>query len=354
MASPRIEPGSWDLIGHAAAVGELHNSLKAGRLSHAYLITGPTHVGKLTLAMRAAQAVNCLAPEDAPCHRCSPCRRIPLGQHPDILVLAPGVTEEGRARRDISIEDVRAMQRAASLNPYEANYRVFIVNGAELLSEEASNSLLKLLEEPPPRSLLLLLTASPNGLLSTIQSRCRRIDLRPVPMADIAKLLQEQEEATPEEAEKVARLSLGCPGWALEAVRDPSILDERAEEAGRILQLVNGGLEQRFAYSGELAGIFFREREEAKEHLYLWLRWWRDLLLVKEGVPEYVADPDYLAQQQELADKLSTGQIMAFLKTMRHTIEALDANASPRVTLDVMMLKIPVSPSTAPLAPTAA
>ena len=337
----------WGLIGHEAAVGELERGLKADRLSHAYLITGPAHVGKLALSIRLAQAVNCLSPQDAPCLGCSSCRRIGSGQHPDILVVEPGATEEGRARRDISIDDVRALQHAATLNPYEGNSRVFIVNGAELLSEEASNSLLKVLEEPPPRSLLLLLTTAADGLLSTIRSRCRRIELRPAPMSDIAALLQQQEELPSDEAEKVARLSLGCPGWAISAARDPSILDERAEEAGRILQLVHGGMEQRFAYSGELAGMFFRERDAAKEHLYLWLRWWRDLLLVKEGAAQYAADSDYLAQQQELAESLSTAQIVGFLQAMDRTLDALDANANARIALDVMMLKVPVPPSTA-------
>lgn len=347
LASPQAPGNSWGLIGHEAAIRELERGLRADRLSHAYLITGPAHVGKFALSIRLAQAVNCLSPEDAPCLGCSSCRRIGAGQHPDILVVEPGATEEGRARRDISIDDVRALQHAATLNPYEGNSRVFIVNGAELLSEEASNSLLKVLEEPPPRSLLLLLTAAADGLLSTIRSRCRRIELRPVPMADIATLLEQQEELSPEEAEKVAKLSLGCPGWAISAARDPSILDERTEEAGRILQLVHGGMEQRFAYSGELAGMFFRERDAAKEHLYLWLRWWRDLLLVKEGVGHYVADSDYLVQQQELAEGLSTAQIVGFLQTMERTLDALDANASARIALDVMMLKLPVPPSTA-------
>lgn len=353
VASPSTEndalgkSGPWGLIGHEAAIRELDRGLRAGRLSHAYLITGPTHVGKMALSIRLAQAVNCHAPEDVPCLQCSSCRRIGLGQHPDILVVEPGATDEGRARRDIGIDDVRALQHTATLNPYEANSRVFIVNGAELLSEEASNSLLKLLEEPPPRSLLLLLTSGADGLLSTIRSRCRRLDLRPASLSDIATLLEEQEEMPADEAQKVARLSLGCPGWAIAAAQDPSILDERTEEAGRILQLVQGGMEQRFAYSGELAGIFFRERDAAKEQLYLWLRWWRDLLLVKEGASQYAADSDYLTQQQQLAERLSTAQIVGFLQTMDRTIDALDANANARIALDVMMLKLPVPPSAA-------
>ena len=348
--SPQELGNSWGLTGHEAAILELDRGLKADRLSHAYLITGPAHVGKMALSIRLAQAVNCLSPQDAPCLQCSSCRRIGLGQHPDVLVVEPGSTEEGRARRDIGIDDVRALQHTATLNPYEGNSRVFILNGAELLSEEASNSLLKLLEEPPPRSLMLLLTSAADGLLSTIRSRCRRIELRPAPVVDITKLLQQQEDLPPDEAEKVARLSLGCPGWAIEAARDPSILDERTEEAGRILQLVYGGMEQRFAYSGELAGIFFRERDAAKEQLYLWLRWWRDLLLVKEGVPQYAADSDYLTQQEELAEKLSTAQIVGFLQTMDRTLDALDANANARIALDVLMLKLPVPPSAAPRA----
>ena len=347
-SEPALQPAQplWGIAGHEAAIRELYGSLKAGRLSHAYLIAGPPHVGKMALAMKIAQGVNCQS-DDVPCGECSQCRRIALGQHPDILVLELGTNQEGRTRREIGIDDVRAMQHSAILNPYEANCRVFIVNGAELLSEEASNSLLKLLEEPPPRSLLLLLTASPEALLPTIRSRCRLIELHPVPLDAITRLLEEQESMPQDEAQRLARLSLGCPGWALAAARDPSIVDERTEEAGRILQLVRGGMEQRFAYASELAGTFFRDRETAKEQLYLWLRWWRDLLLVKEGASQYATDVEYLAQQQELAAKMSTAQIVSFLQTMGHTIDALDANANPRLALEVMMLRLPVAPARA-------
>ena len=98
----------WGLIGHDAAVRELDRGLKADRLSHAYLIVGPPHVGKMALSIRLAQGVNCLSPQDAPCLECLSCRRIASGQHPDILVVEPGASEEGRARRDISIDDVRS------------------------------------------------------------------------------------------------------------------------------------------------------------------------------------------------------------------------------------------------------
>ena len=330
-----------NLTGHEAAIRELDRSVSTGRLAHAYLIAGPPHVGKMTLATRIAQAVNCLSTEDAPCGTCIQCRRISLGQHADIIVVGLESHQEERARKEIGIDDVRSMQHAATLNPYEGRYRVFIVNGAERLSEEACNALMKLLEEPPPHSLLLLLTPHPDSLLPTIHSRCRLLQLRPLSLKAVTDLLVEQKTLPFQEAQRLARLSLGCPGWALAALEDPSILEARTEEVKRIDRLARGNLEERFDYAAELANGFFRDRDGARDRLHLWLRWWRDLLLAKEGAGEYAMDEEGLENQQELAAGLTTEQVATFIQAIGQAMDALEANANPRLALEVLMLRLP-------------
>jgi DNA polymerase-3 subunit delta' len=140
----------WQVVGQAKAIALLERSLDKECLSHAYLFVGPPHIGKMTLAQNLAQAVNCEAKE-RPCTQCVSCRRIAAGKHADIQVV--GLTSEGKT--EISIEQVREIRSAISLPPYEGRYKVFIIDGAEHLSAEASNCLLKTLEEPPPRALLI-------------------------------------------------------------------------------------------------------------------------------------------------------------------------------------------------------
>lgn len=340
----------WQMRGHEPVLRQIDKSLREGRYAHAYLVVGPPQVGKRTLAINMAQAVNCLSTEDAPfgdprgrpCGGCSQCRHIASAQHPDVLVI--GVQRgggDGPPRREIGIDEVREVHHQASLKPYEGRCRVFIFDGAEYMSEEAANALLKTLEEPPPQVLIILLTSQEEALLPTIRSRCRRMELSPLPLAEVAKELVNSHSIGEKEAEKLARLSMGCLGWALSALSDPSILEKRKEELERICQLDLGSLEDRFGYASDLASLFSRNREDARQVLYLWLRWWRDLLLIKEGVEEFVCNVDWVDTLRLRASGFTTAQVLGFIRAMLGALEALEHNANARLALEVLMLSLP-------------
>ena len=212
----------WRTIGHDKALNVLRRSLDAGRLSHAYLLAGARHVGKMTLAMDLARAVNCLE-DQVPCGRCGQCGRIDRRLHADVQVVGVQADEtgEGRGRVAIGIDRVREVQRDASLKPYEGRSRVFIFDGAEHLSEEAANALLKTLEEPPDQVVLILLTADAGALLPTLVSRCQVLELRPVPSSLIAAELEAHHNVDAARADEIARLTNGRPGWAVNAAASP-------------------------------------------------------------------------------------------------------------------------------------
>ncbi|MCH8897824.1 MAG: hypothetical protein IIC33_05970, partial [Chloroflexi bacterium] len=205
------------------------------------------------------------------------------------------------------------------------------------------NALLKTLEEPPPQVLILLLTANEDALLPTILSRCRRLNLQPVGKDQMVERLTVEHEVPLEMAQRLALMSRGCIGWAINAVNDPQILEQRAADIQQIKETCQIGLQQRFNYANELAVRFFRDRDSTKELLYLWLRWWRDLVLIKEGVEEYVQDQDELTHLRLQASQLSTLQIVGFIKALNQTLEALDSNANPRLALEVLMLNLPAA-----------
>ena len=215
------------------------------------------------------------------------------------------------------------------------------MDGAEQMNTAAANALLKTLEEPPPDSLLLLLTANEDALLPTIRSRCSALYLKPVPKADLQERLTQDYAADPETAERVARLSRGCFGQAVSALGDSQPLEQRQADMERLQQICEGGLDVRFDYAAEVATQFSRDREAARELLYLWLRWWRDLLLVKEGGEEYLHNADLATALRLQASQLSTADVVAFIKRINRTLEALDANANPRLTLEALVLGLP-------------
>ena len=139
----------------------------------------------------------------------------------------------------------------------------------------------------------------------------------------------------------MARLSRGCFGHAVNALRDAPAMEQREADLERLREVCESGLDLRFDYAAELATRFGRDREAGRELLYLWLRWWRDLLLVKEGAEGYVHNADYLTPLRLQATRLSTAQVVAFLKRLNHALEALDANANARLILESLMLSLP-------------
>src|SRR4030043_2492249 len=216
----------WQIIGQPKALALLEHSLQTGELAHAYLIVGAPHIGKMTLASDLAKAVNCQG-EKPPGGECQPCRRIADGKHADITVIGLNSAKDSgeiRTRVEISIDAIRELQHSASLPPYEGKCKVFIIDGAEYLSTEAANCLLKTIEEPPPQVIILLLTAEEQRLLPTVISRCQRLELKPLPANEIEKILMESYGIDRDKAGLLARLSRGSLGWALTASVDDGYL----------------------------------------------------------------------------------------------------------------------------------
>ncbi len=326
----------WQVLGQSKAITLLERSIQIGRLSHAYLFVGPPHVGKMSLAVNLAQSVNCEA-EKVPCGECASCRRIASGKHADVQVISLVSAE----KREISIEQIREMQTSASLPPYEGKQKVFIIDRADLLSHEASNCLLKTLEEPLPRVLILLLTAREKLLLPTIISRCLRVELRPLPYALVEEELRQHYEISEQKADLLARLSEGCIGWALRAVQDERLLEERTQGLNTLIALTNATSKQRLTYAAELAAQFGKAREEMEKVLTLWVNWWRDLLLLKGGNSKFITNIDQKSALLRQAKKYSMKQIKDFIHQIQETSEQLEQNANPRLTLEVLMLDMP-------------
>ena len=171
--------------GHAEAIARLRRALGADRLGGAYLLSGLHGVGKRSLAHAFATRVLCEAStRDDACGDCAQCVRVHAGTHPDLQIV-----ERAAERRDIGVEQARALTRWLMLRPLMAVRKVVIVDGAETLSVPAQNALQKTLEEPPGRSVLLLTATTPALLLPTVRSRCQHVRLEPLPDADVEAIL---------------------------------------------------------------------------------------------------------------------------------------------------------------------
>jgi DNA polymerase-3 subunit delta' len=225
------------LFGHGEAEQALLEAYRSGRIPHAWLIGGPSGIGKATLAYRMARFVLANPDPKAPAvrkatsltlpHDDRTVRRIAAQGHPDLLVLERVVNDKtGKLYTVIRVDDVRRTVPFFGSTAGEGGWRVCIVDTAdELQYPQAANALLKILEEPPPNALLLLISHAPARLLPTIRSRCRRLALRPLSADDVARgaALALNRNADEPELREASALSEGSVGRALTLLEGPAL-----------------------------------------------------------------------------------------------------------------------------------
>jgi len=173
-----------EVVGQEHIVRALSNAIRMGWISHAYLFAGPRGTGKTTVARIFAKALNCReGPTVEPCNRCDQCISIQQGTSLDVIELD--------AASNRGIDEIRNLREQTRFVPMGGRYRVFIIDEAHMLTQEAFNALLKTLEEPPPGIMFILATTDPQKIPPTIISRCLRFDFRRIPDELIEKRLEE-------------------------------------------------------------------------------------------------------------------------------------------------------------------
>ncbi len=328
------------LHGHELPVRTLQRSLAERRLHHAYLFAGPAHLGKTTLALQFTQALNCEA-DPPPCGDCNSCARIASALHADVQRISVDPAAAEGPRTVIGIESIRDLISSAYLRPYEGRSRVFIIHDADRMSHDAANALLKVLEEPPPNVFILLLSDNPEAILPTVRSRCQTLEFSPLQIDEVAGILRAEESVPDDQAEALARLSRGCLGWAIAASRDNTLYAVVHQRLERIADIAEAGLEARFSYADDLARRFQRDRSAAREELYAWLRWMRDILLIQHGQTASIVNLSWRSTLERQAAALSPAQVVRWTRNIEQTIERLDRNANPRLALEALMIESP-------------
>jgi DNA polymerase-3 subunit delta' len=222
MSQPDHDPSlsGQVLLGLEPQTELFTQALDRGRLHHAWLLTGPKGLGKAAFAHRAARlllgakarpelGLLASSPED----RVN--RLVAAQSHPDFIAL-DRYGEDGKIRRNISVDDARKLPEFFSKAPALAPWRVAIIDAADDLNVNAANAVLKTLEEPPPRGVLFLISHSPGRLLATIRSRCRKLPFRPWSEVELAQWLADRQGMDHKDAAHISRMAGGAPGRALE------------------------------------------------------------------------------------------------------------------------------------------
>lgn len=328
-----------EVAGQEHVTRTLKNALAQGRLAHAYLLCGPRGTGKTSTGRVLAKAVNCLAGgKGEPCNACALCQAISEGRAMDVI--------EIDAASNRGIDEIRQLRERVGFTPSQARYKVYIIDEVHMLTDAASNALLKTLEEPPPHVIFVLATTEPHKVLPTILSRCQRFDFRRLSQTAVVARLEYvcQQEGIQCQAEALRLISRAATG----SLRDAENLleqlvtyygpkvevehvrallgfsdDQRARELAR--HIIKGDVSTGLVAINSVAddGLDLRQfNRELLEYL-------RRLLLVKSGAPQAVdATAEELAEMKELVARASLEHIIKAVKLFGSIDLRLD-NYSP-------------------------
>jgi DNA polymerase III subunit delta' len=329
-----LPPNLDHFLGNARVVEILRRAVERDRLPHALIFAGPPGVGKRTLALLLAQLVNCGSPTGSlACGKCSSCTKIVRGSHPDIRVVEP----DGAF---IKIEQIRQVIGEIAYQPFEAKYRVVILDPAEQLKLEAANCMLKTLEEPPSRTIIILVTSNPYLLLSTIQSRSRLLQFAGISQDRIEAYLVQNSGWNPEDARLAAALSRGSLGNA-QAFDASSYIPVRAQALRFVSLLLSRGS---FADASRLVAGTAKDKDAFPVWVEAVLTILQDLFYAG-AAPERIGQRDILEDLRALAASSPAGAIPSAVRAFDRLRRGLRHNVNRQLALEALFLSETARPA---------
>jgi DNA polymerase-3 subunit delta' len=255
------------ILGHKRQIDQLKRALSGGCLPNAYLFSGPSGIGKRLVADVFASAIFC-ADSHSACGKCVPCTKIKNRSHPDVFFIEP-------ATEKILIDQVRELQQNLKYHPLESDAKLAIIDDADLMTEAAANSLLKILEEPPQVTHFILVSAFPHRLLPTIRSRCQKIIFSPLAEGEVVSYLMDKRGFDEKNARRIARISQGSIGAV--ALLDPEFIEE---VLGRLKTLLKSANSSDVIATAE---VWSKEGEKTTLIVDLIVSFYRDALYRQEA-----------------------------------------------------------------------
>lgn len=315
------------IVGHDGTVAFLLQAIKNDKVAHAYIFSGPSGIGKASVAINFAKALNCPGGSGGiPCDSCASCRKIDAVSHPDVRLM--------RSNTDSAftgIDDVRGMIKDAALRPYEGRRKVYIIDGAEALTHQAQGALLKTFEEPSRETVIILVVENPENILPTILSRGEVVKFFPIKKDEVKDILIKEHGVDIARAHILAGLSAGRIGEAVKKVSDERFFERRSH-------IIDALLEKTFFDTEKEKP----SREEIKSELDIMLTWFRDILITKAD-PAGGVDIINVDRKESIAREAKALDF-EYLDRVIHEIMAtdshLDSNVNAKLAMSVLGMEV--------------
>lgn len=277
----------WQIAGHKKQLEFLEQTIKKGRLAHAYIFAGPEGVGKRTVAFKLAQILIC--ENNQACNACTQCSSFILKNNADFLEL--------KNDQLIKIEHIRDLIYKLSLKPYMAKYKIAVIDAAENMTDEAQNALLKSIEEPKSNTVIILITSAPDRLKRTILSRAQKINFGSVEYEDYKHLLPKK--LSEEQKGLIRDFASQKPGLARRIAQDDEFLSNLARMGRQLTRLLSPDYSKRLLLVNELS------ESETQELIYTLDLWQNKLELDLRNKPlkKSAAAISHLIEARDLLSK---------------------------------------------------
>jgi len=337
-----INTNKWGIIGHENIVSYLGVSLSGHKFAHAYLFAGSAHLGKKTIADKFIQTLLCENyisdnnDSNIPCGECPSCKHLDKGMHPDFYRL-----EVAEDKKNISIEQVREWQRQLHHKSFLTKYKIGLIIGAEHLSIEAANALLKTIEEPTANTIIILVTDDINLLLPTIISRSQVLKFNLVSDELIYDYLQDK-SSDRQAMKDIAKLSFGLPGRAITYLENIDKLEANKDIIREMVSIIGKPAHERIAFLQNKfqKQDFIESQRIANELMDSFLLIAREFLLYKQSSTNWYRLEFMSDELKELASILEQKKVLDIIDKVYIWRDKMKQNASPQLFTEDLLLSI--------------
>ncbi len=351
-----------EVVGQQHVTGTLENAIRANRVAHAYIFSGARGVGKTTTARILAKALNCVkGPTPEPCNECDSCREITAGTSLDVI--------EIDAASNRGIDQIRELREMVRYAPAASRYKVVILDEAHMLTDEASNALLKTLEEPPEKVVFVLATTQPEDLVETIRSRSQHFHFRTLAFGEIVQALEgiAQKEGLTVDAGALAVMARAAEGSLRDALSlleqaraycGATIADTQVRELLGVVpeELLDALVEAIEARSAErllaLVHTFLAQGRNLQHFCREAIRHFRNLLIARVcgADSDLIAAPaDQRPRLAKAAAAFSEEDLTRYFQILLLTDDDLRRKPDPRLHLEMGLLRMVNAARLAPL-----